>query len=152
MLAWRIAGSAYAADPLSGDGAAIAGTRWTSVGIRVGYASTNRALAVLEMLVHVARRNSARDALFIPLEIPDNLISGLPDLPQGWNRFPYQAEARGIGDRWIKQGTSLAMLVPSAILPAERNILINVSHPEFSRIRIGEPEPHAFDPRLFHLR
>ena len=101
MLAWRIVRPAYAADPLSGKGAAIAGTRWTSVGIRVGYASTSRSLAVLEMLVHVARKNSARDALFIPIEIPDSLVSGLPDLPQGWNHFPYRdvKQSRRIGDR-----------------------------------------------------
>jgi len=104
------------------------------------------------MLVHVARNNSARDAAFIPIEIPDSLISGLPELPDGWNHFPYRSEPRQIGDRWIKLGSSLAMLIPSAILPAERNILINPGHPDFGQIRIGEPEPHAFDRRLFRLR
>jgi RES domain-containing protein len=152
VLAWRIVRPAYAADPLSGEGAAIAGTRWTSVGIRIGYASTNRALAVLEMLVHMSRKNSVSDAVLVPLEIPDHLISGLPELPEGWNRFPYQPHARRIGDQWIKEGSSVAMFVASAILPAERNVLVNPLHPQFSEIRVGQPEPHAFDRRLFRLR
>ena len=115
------------------------------------YASTSRALVVLEMLVHVARNNSPRDVVFIPIEIPDNLVSGLPDLPDGWNDFPHGTASRYIGDNWIESGSSLAMFVPSAILPAERNILINPAHAHFVRIRVGEPEPHAFDPRLFGI-
>jgi RES domain-containing protein len=41
------------------------------------------------------------------------------------------------------------MLVPSAVLPAERNILINPAHPDFGRIEVGKPENHALDQRLF---
>jgi RES domain-containing protein len=118
----------------------------------MAYASTSRALAVLEMLVHVARRNSPRDAVFIPIEIPESLVSGLPDLPDVWNDYPYRTASRQIGDNWVKSGSSPAMFVPSAILPAERNILINPAHPHFGQIRVGEPEPHAFDRRLFELR
>ena len=152
MLAWRIVRPDYVAKPLSGVGAARLGSRWNSVGIEIVYASPSRALAVLEMLVHVARNNSARDAVFIPIEVPDNLIAGLPDPPEGWNDFPYRTASRTISDRWIEQASSLAMFVPSAILPAERNILINPGHADFSHIRVGEPERHAFDPRLFRLR
>jgi RES domain-containing protein len=150
-MAWRIVRPDYVARPLSGAGAARLGSRWNSIGVEMVYASTSRALAVLEMLVHVARNNSARDAVFIPIEIPDSLVSGLPDLPDGWNDFPYRTASRQIGDRWIEKGSSLAMLVPSAILPAERNILINPAHADFDQIRVGEPEPHAFDLRLFEL-
>lgn len=152
MLAWRIVRLAHAGNPLSGAGAAQAGTRWTSVGVRAGYASTSRPLAVLEMLVHLPREYSPRDAALIPLDVPDHLISELPELPEGWNHFPYTEQGRRVGDRWIKNGASLAMLVPSAILPAERNILINPLHALFGQVRIGKPEPHAFDLRLFGLR
>jgi RES domain-containing protein len=151
MLAWRIVRSVYTADALSGAGAARWGSRWNSVGVQMIYASTGRALAVLEMLVHVARKNSLADAVFIPLEIPENLISAVPDLPEGWNHFPYRKESRRTGDRWIEQGSSLAMFVPSAVLPAERNILINPAHALFSQIHVGQPESHAFDRRLFGM-
>ena len=116
------------------------------------FAAGSRPLAVLEMLAHLPRQYVPQDAVIVPLEIPGNLVSGLPDMPKGWNDFPYRTASRMIGDRWIEQGSSLAMFVPSAILPAEQNILINPRHADFSQIRVGEPEQHAFDPRLFRLR
>jgi RES domain-containing protein len=149
---WRIVRLAHAADPLSGAGAARWGSRWNSVGIPIAYASTSRSLAVLEMLVHLPRVYSPRDAVLVPAEIPDHLIAPLPEMPNDWNHFPYRPESREIGDRWVEKGSSLAMFVPSAILPAECNILINPAHVHFRQIRVSEPEPHAFDKRLFELR
>lgn len=115
----------------------------------MAYASTSRPLAVLEMLVHVTREYFPQDAILIPLEIPDDLVTELGELPKGWNDFPYSEDARKTGDRWIQQSESVAMLVPSAVLPKERNILINPAHARFASIRIGDPEPGAFDKRLF---
>jgi RES domain-containing protein len=152
VLAWRIIRTAHSEDPLSGAGAARWGNRWNTIGVRMAYVSTSRPLAVLEMLVHLPREITPLDATLMPLEIPDDLIEGLPDLPEGWNHFPYRAAARRIGDRWIERGSSVAMFVPSAILPAERNILINPVHAHFKQIRIGQPEAHAFDRRLFGLQ
>ena len=152
MRAWRAVRPAYAADPLSGAGAARAGSRWNSPGVRLGYASTSRPLAVLETLVHSTRGYYPVDAVLVPIEIPDEMVADVPALPRDWNRLPYGAGSRQVGDHWIKQGSSLAMLVPSAVLPAERNILINPGHVLFGQIRIGEPETHAFDRRLFGSR
>ena len=116
------------------------------------YTVSHRSLAVLEMLIHVRKERLSLDAMLIPLDIPDNLIDGIPELPEGWNLYPHHPASRRIGDEWIAGGNSLAMFVPSAMIPAERNILINPNHVQFSQIRIGEPEPHAFDKRLFNLR
>jgi RES domain-containing protein len=38
--------------------------------------------------------------------------------------------------------------VPSAIVPEERNYLLNPAHPEFSRITIARPAAYRIDPRL----
>jgi RES domain-containing protein len=118
----------------------------------MGYASTSRPLAVLEMLVHMVRNKTPRHAVLVPIEIPDHLITEVPELPEGWNAFPHSPESRTIGDHWVTEASSLAMFVPSAIIPAERNILINPNHARFGEIRVGEAEPHAFDRRLFGLR
>jgi RES domain-containing protein len=151
MRAWRILRPAYADDPLSGAGAARLGGRWNSVGVAMTYASTSRPLAVLEMLVHVRRERIPLDALLLPLEVPDDLITELRERPEGWNRIPHDESSRRAGDRWIRQGNSLAILVPSAVLPAERNLLINPAHPQVARVGIGEPERNAFDRRLFGM-
>lgn len=152
MLAWRIVRPVYAAEPLSGAGAALWGSRWNSVGVEVVHAATSRPLAVLEMLVHVRRTRIPMEAILIPFEIPDNAIADVPELPKGWNEFPYREESRATGDQWINSGSSLALFVPSAIIPAERNILINPAHKQIGQIRVGKPEPHAFDRRLFNLK
>jgi RES domain-containing protein len=148
---WRIVRPEYAANPLSGVGAARTGSRWNSQGVRLAYASTSRPLAVLETFVHVISGYYPLDALLVPVEIPDDLITELDEVPNGWNNIPPGDASRRIGDRWIEKGSSLAMLVPSAVLPSERNILVNPAHAQFRRIRIGEPEPNAFDRRLFAM-
>jgi RES domain-containing protein len=116
------------------------------------YTASSRALAVLEMLVHVTRETAPLHALLFPIEIPDDLIAAIPELPHGWNSHPEGRETQLIGDQWVAEERSPAMFVPSAIIPAERNILINPNHERFGEIRVGEAEPHAFDRRLFGLR
>jgi len=116
------------------------------------YAASSRPLAVLEMLVHLTRDRLPSSAVLIPIEIPDESIAGLPALPDGWNSHPHGQETQWIGDQWIAEARSLAMFVPSAVIPAERNILINPGHARFGEIRVGDAEPHAFDRRLFGLR
>ena len=113
----------------------------------MGYASTGRALAVLEFLVHVRRERYPADRILIPIEIPDEVVAEPARLPRDWKTA--QDRARALGDGWIHAGTSLALLVPSAVLTKEKNVLINPAHPEFRRIRLHRPEAHFLDPRLF---
>ena len=152
MRAWRIVRLAYAAEPLSGEGAARWGGRWNSAGTPMVYASTSRSLAVLEILVHVVRDDIPLDAVLVPIDVPDQLITEVEPLPTGWSEPSRLTETCRIGDLWIQQYASLAMLVPSAVIPAERNLLINPLHAKFGQVQVGEPEPNAFDRRLFELR
>ena len=75
MRVWRITRSVHAASPLSGEGAARSGNRWNSAGVRIAYTSTSRALAVLEMLVHVTRDTIPEDIVLIPVDVPASLIA-----------------------------------------------------------------------------
>ncbi len=149
MRAWRLTRAAYASDPLSGRGAAMAGNRWNSPGTRVAYAATSRALAALEMLVHVTRETVPPDMVFVPVDVPDRLVREATGLPGDWADLPYGPNGRGFGDRWVADGRSLGLLVPSVVVPAERNLLINPRHRAFGRVRVGPVEPFAFNRRLF---
>lgn len=148
MRVWRLTRAVYAADPLSGQGAALAGNRWNSPGVRIAYASTSRPLAVLEMLVHVTRDTLPADPVLIPVEVPDGLVAEATSLPVDWAALPYGPEARRFGDDWIAERGTLALLVPSVVLPAERNVLINPAHPAMRRVRVRPAEAFAFDRRL----
>ena len=148
MRVWRLTRAAYASDPLSGRGAAIAGNRWNSPGTHVAYAATSRALAALEMLVHVTRETVPPDMVFVAVEVPGRLVREASGLPGDWADLPYGPNARRFGDRWAGAGRSLGLLVPSVVVPDERNLLINPRHRAFGRVRVGPVEPFAFDRRL----
>jgi RES domain-containing protein len=149
VLVWRVTSRAYAVNALSGEGAARAGNRWNSRGVRVAYTSTSRGLAVLEMLVHVTRETVPADSVLVPVEVPDELIEEPKHLPRGWDEFPYRNIACAVGDRWVRERSSAALLVPSAVLRPEQNLLINPAHADFGKIRIREPEEKALDRRVF---
>jgi RES domain-containing protein len=70
-------------------------------------------------------------------------------LPKGWDEFPYPQSAKVAGDKWIREGNSAALLVPSAVLRPEKNLLINPAHPDFGKIRIHAMEKKALDARVF---
>jgi RES domain-containing protein len=56
---------------------------------------------------------------------------------------------RAIGDPWIERKGSLALMVPSAALRGEWNVLLNPLHPAIGQIKIEEPQPFRFDARMF---
>ena len=58
------------------------------------------------------------------------------------------ATCRAVGDAWIMSGASLALSVPSAIVPQERNIVFNVAHAAMADVNAASQEPFRFDPRL----
>jgi len=52
-----------------------------------------------------------------------------------------------MGDRWLERGRTAVLQVPSKVVPAEANYVINPAHPDFP-LRIAQPEPFRFDARL----
>jgi RES domain-containing protein len=133
MRLWRLARAAYKA--LDGEGARIAGGRWSSVGTPVVYASTHLSLAALEILVHTDPDDIPSDFLAIEIEVDDASVGPRIDpltLPDDWTVQADNAACRAIGDNWIRDGAHLALAVPSAVVPAETNVLINPRHPRMA--------------------
>lgn len=149
MRAWRLTRATHAVDPLSGRGAALVGGRWNSPGRRMAYASSHRSLAVLEMLVHTTTSSVPQDLVFVPIEIPDRLIRAATTPPAGWDALPWSPAARRFGDAWLDDESSVGLQVPSIVVPAEFNVLLNPAHPRFRSLLLQAPENFALDPRLF---
>lgn len=136
-------------DPLSGEGARLYGGRWNRPGTAVVYTSEHLSLAVLEVLVNNANREALQDYHFLELEFDSKLlysIQGLP--PKGWLDYPASGVSQDAGTRWAEDLISAVLAVPSAIVPTERNYILNPRHPDFSRIRVSRPFPFALDARL----
>lgn len=149
-VAFRIVKREFSATAFDGEGAKSSPGRWNSRGVPMVYTSESRSLAALEMLVNLEAEDLLASAyVLIPAEIPDGVILAVAGpLPRDWNAQPPSTVTRSIGDEWVAAGSSAALLVPSSVIPAERNYLINPLHPDFPRITIGPAEPFPFDPRL----
>ena len=151
MRLWRLTRAPFAAAAFDGTGAARGGARWNSRGVHVAYASSSRALAILEVLVHITRENAPSDYVFIEAELPDDAVEQLDPalLPTGWRTEPPPSSLRAIGDEWRHASRSLALRVPSAVVPEEFNILVNPTHARFGELQTnGKPQPVVLDPRL----
>lgn len=152
LTAWRLVRPKYGSrsEAFSGEGAHLFGGRWNFPGMSVIYVSSSLSLATLETLVHADRQRFERDYVVFRLNIPERLMLELrdEDLPEDWQARAVSEGARRVGDAWLSARASVALSVPSVIVPEERNYLINPAHPQFSELSIGDPQPFRFDARL----
>lgn len=124
------------------------------------YAAASLSLACLEILVHIRDTSNIPDLTFTEIQIPDKAV-------EPWLEDPILTTAilesdvlsREFGDMWAtrKGGSGWRLrhrntfpvhAVPSAIIPVERNYLINPAHDLFARISWGVQRPFSLDPRL----
>lgn len=139
IAAYRIVAPRWAGTAFSGEGAQKYGGRWNSPGRRAVYLAGSRALAALEMLVHLTTPGSrAKPYVLIEAWLPADAIEAAPSGP----------DSQRIGDEWLARDGSLALRVPSVLIPAEPNYLLNPAHPRFAEVAIRAPADFRFDPRL----
>lgn len=151
MLFWRICRRLYAAEASTGEGARLFGGRWNSPGVRVVYASSSLALAAVETFVNLEPNLRPADLVFIQGAIPDTIEIDRLDvrtLPARWYESRDES-LRRFGDAWIRSAKSAALLVPSAAIRGEWNVLLNPAHPDFRAIQFRDAEPFDFDVQMF---
>ena len=150
VTAWRVVAAKYAASALDGEGARLLGGRFNSPGTAVVYTSDTLALAVLEVAVHLPSYRALRGRVAVRVEVPDDLVEALPetDLPADWRSTPPSRSTQTLGDAWVRDQRSAALLLPSVLLPHHTNLVLNPAHPEVSRLIASPPEPVPIAPRL----
>jgi len=151
MQVYRLIKQKYAADALDSEGARRFGGRWNSKGRAVLYASDTISLAALEILAHLHITAALNAYVCVAIDLPDDGILLLQDsdLLDDWRSDPVVPSTMYIGDEWIKGESSLALSVPSTLIPQQRNYLINPAHPDFKSLYEGvETEAFEFDTRL----
>ncbi|NLC35815.1 MAG: RES domain-containing protein [Alcaligenaceae bacterium] len=71
------------------------------------------------------------------------------ELPQEWSSLPADRPGMTFRTEWLQDKTHLGLIVPSAVLPLERNIVINPRHPAISEVRVDEIFDFMYDERMF---
>lgn len=153
MKVYRIERDKYLKTTLSGTGASLQkGYRWNSLNTRLVYTSESRALAILEVSVHIDLiEDLPNDRYCVEIEIPDDITIQevmIEDLPDDWNSKPPMITTQLIGDDFVRQNESAILKVPSCIVPQEYNYLINPQHVDAERIMVVEKGLLQFDARL----
>ena len=146
---WRIVTARFADSAFSGEGARLFGGRWNRKGLPMVYTAESRSLALLEMMVQDDPLRA--HYLLIPAFVPSGVrLRELQaaELGDDWRALAARNRLQAIGNDWLQAQESCILSVPSAVVPAERNFLINPLHPDFSTISIGEAESLETDVRL----
>ena len=149
LSVWRITTAAFARSAFSGEGARRYGGRWNPKGVPMVCAAASQSLAMLEMLVQ-DQPLRARYVIIearIPKEVKINRVK-IDDLPSGWREIGAREQLQAIGAAWARKQSAAVLALPSAIVPAESNYLLNPLHPAFRRITIGKPSTVETDLRL----
>ena len=151
MLVYRISKTRYA-HSLNAPG--FYG-RWNSDGMKVLYTGSSVALSCLEVAVHRSGASlTSGDFALAVIKIPDEssieeiYIEDLVDVNPEWYKPANCLMTQHLGDEWLNSMTTPVLKVPSAVIQAEFNYLLNVEHPDFSKISIQSVNPFTFDPRL----
>lgn len=149
LSVWRITTAAFARSAFSGEGARLYGGRWNPKGIPMVYTAASQSLAILEMLVQdqPLRARYVMIEARIPSAVTIDRVS-VDDLPSDWREIGARGKLQVIGAAWARKRSVAVLAVPSAIVPAESNYLLNPLHADFKRIKIGKPSTVETDLRL----
>ncbi len=153
MRVFRIEREKYLETTLDGIGAASAeGYRWNSLNTYLVYTADSRALATLEVSVHLDYSEDLPvDRYYVEIEIPKEVsIIELDDadLPANWDANPPILETQFIGDDFVKSNSAAVLKVRSSIVPPEYNYLINPNHSDSKKISVISTTPLKFDERI----
>lgn len=148
MVLYRISNCKYI-DSLDGIGARLYGGRWNSKGYAMIYTASSRALAVLEVLVHLPPLFTPDNFCLGEIEIPDSKILTIDanTLPVNWKDVSSPQELKKIGNQFLNDSMYLAMRVPSSVVEQEFNYLLNPAHPLISKVKVNS-SAFNFDDRL----
>ncbi|HHN6585520.1 TPA: RES family NAD+ phosphorylase [Escherichia coli] len=151
MILYRLTKTKYLSTAWTGFGAREAGGRWNSPGVSMVYVSETASLTMLETLVHLHAAHILDSFTLLRIDVPDEQIqtASMDELPDNWADEDAPPELAAYGDAWCFSGGSVALRVPSALLPVEYNFLMNPEHPDFfTIIQKAQTIPFRFDRRL----
>ena len=124
--------------------------RWNSADVQVAYGSEHLALSALELLTYWGHYPNMRGyqlfTLDIGLEHTEDVLHRNPTIdPRDYS------QTRRYGDTWVEEARSLALKVPSVVLPLSFNYLINPKHSTFDPAAVMFHGAFAYEARIARL-
>jgi RES domain-containing protein len=150
ITTWRIVEARFADNIFSGEGARLHDARWHKAGHRVVYTASTISLATLELIVNTPRARLLAGYVIASCTFPEVLVEEIDEkrLPTNWRDFPAPPEVQQLGTDWILNASSAVLSVPSAVIPEERNYLLNPEHEHFRSVDVGPSRPFELDLRF----
>lgn len=151
MRLWRVSNHA----DLSGDGGRRADGRWHERGRPAVYLAEHAALTLLEVLVHleIDPEDIPSRYQLLTAEVPDTItVEELAEAKlavriANWRHAP--DETRKLTRSWFSERRTALLRVPSVIVPAAYNYLLNPLHPAAEEITVIARQTVQYDVRLF---
>lgn len=149
MLVYRIGITKFSAD-ITGEGARLNGGRWNHKLTPCIYTSESRSLALLEYTVNVSIDEIPRTLSFTIFEIPDAAIHELKEaeLPGNWKHIPAPSSTKDFGTTLLKKAQAPIFKIPSIVISAEFNYILNPLHADSKKIKILDIQDFVFDVRI----
>lgn len=147
LFAYRLVKRKWLASAFDGEGARRFGGRWNSRGQPCIYLASSESLAILEVMVHLEDYQLLQHYALLELQLPSQLVLQLPSeqWPKDWREEPAPASTAELGDIWLASQSSVALAVPSVVVPREHNYLLNPAHPDFKQV-VGSATSIDFEP------
>ncbi|RYG05969.1 MAG: RES domain-containing protein [Chitinophagaceae bacterium] len=149
MRLYRLCDKKYAED-LSGLGAKLFGGRWNEVDTACIYTSQHLSLAFLEKFVHANAKENMMNIALLEFEIPDdeNIIFNVDQDKLDVKWMNDVAYTQWLGSQILSDDSILAFSMPSALIPQERNYVLNPNSNHFDKLKIVQIADFKTDYRL----
>lgn len=156
MYLYRITRDEYLNDFSGLWGSYKDGGRWNLPGFPVLYFGSSPGVALLEMANYLPNpRNVPKDYRMGIYSLPDEIkVESISrdNLSDNWNDFPYPKFTQEMGSKWLKERSSLCLIVPSAAVcnGMESCIVVNPLHPELCHLKLMDKKEKLYNDRAFN--
>jgi len=154
MEVFRIADKRHS--DLSGKGGIFTTGRWHVKGFPVVYTAGSRSLAMLERYIHEDLIYHDSKLVMLTIHIDDDVPCEniqIHSLPDKWSDIDteHHSDTQKIGTDWLSEQRTAILQVPSAIVPQEKNVLINPFLIPSTKISIVDITEFTYDQRYLQL-
>lgn len=130
----------------------MAASRWNEAGHPVIYAAINPSLAALETLAQLRspERFGERTVILFQFDgdVEEVSLEQVVRLREDSPAEDPEMLTRQFGSQWLREKRSLALLVPSFVMPFDRNVLVNPLHQDAGTLQVIKKELLRLDARL----